>query len=104
MFVFDETYDKDNTLSPQEIRDDFSDLTYARDMSPTALLNQLACYLPADKLREFMDDLANGDTAAFMERMGRIIGGGMENVDIVRDRLLSYRSNKMLGRIAGIDK
>jgi hypothetical protein len=60
MFIFDETYDKDNTLSPQEIRNDFSDLTYDMGMNPQTLLDQLACYLPADKLREFMDDLANG--------------------------------------------
>ena len=60
MFIFDETYDKDNTLSPQEIRDDFSDLTYDMGMNPQTLLDQLASYLPTDKLSEFMEDLANG--------------------------------------------
>ena len=60
MFIFDETYDKDNALSPQEIRDDFSDLTYDMGMNPQALLDQLGSYLPTDKLAEFMDDLANG--------------------------------------------
>lgn len=60
MFIFDETYDKDNTLSPQDIRDDFSDLTYDRGMNPQTLLDQLSSYLPTDKLAEFMEDLANG--------------------------------------------
>jgi hypothetical protein len=60
MFIFDETYDKDSTLSPQEIRDDFSDLTYDMGMNPQTLLDQLGSYLPTDKLAEFMDDLANG--------------------------------------------
>ena len=60
MFIFDETYDKDSTLSPQEIRDDFSDLTYDMRMDPQTLLDQLGSYLPTDKLAEFMDDLANG--------------------------------------------
>ena len=60
MFIFDETYDRDNSLPPQDIREDFSGLTFEHGMDPQTLLDQLACYLPADKLREFMDDLANG--------------------------------------------
>ena len=60
MFIFDESYDRNNSLPPQDIREDFSGLTFEHNMDPQTLLDQLACYLPADKLREFMDDLANG--------------------------------------------
>ena len=60
MFIFDESYDRDNSLPPQEIRDDFADLTYDIGMDPQVLLDQLSGYLSTDKLREFMDDLANG--------------------------------------------
>ena len=60
MFIFDESYDRDNTLPPQDIREDFSGLTFEHGMDPQVLLDQLACFLPASVLAEFMDDLANG--------------------------------------------
>ena len=58
MFQFNEPYDPTNNLPPADIREDFSDLTYSIGLDPQELLDKLAVYLPADKLREFMDDLA----------------------------------------------
>jgi hypothetical protein len=58
-FVFDRSYDSAN-LPPQEIREDFSDLCFGQGMDPQDLLDKLASYLPADKLAEFLDDLAMG--------------------------------------------
>ena len=60
MFIFDEPYDPDNNLPPADIREDFSGLTYEHGMNPQELLDKLAVYLRASKLREFMDDLAMG--------------------------------------------
>lgn len=60
MFIFDESYDRDNSLPPQDIREDFSGLTFEHGMNPQVLLDQLACSLPASVLAAFMDDLANG--------------------------------------------
>jgi hypothetical protein len=60
MFIFDESYDRDKTPSPQDIREDFAGLTFEHGMDPQTLLDQLGSYLPTDKLAEFMDDLANG--------------------------------------------
>ena len=60
MFIFDESYDRDNSLPPQDIREDFSGLTFEHGMNPQVLLDQLASFLPASVLAEFMDDLANG--------------------------------------------
>jgi hypothetical protein len=58
MFQFNEPYDPADDLPPADIREDFSDLTSALD--PQGVLDRLAVWLPADKLREFMDDLAMG--------------------------------------------
>jgi len=59
MFQFNEPYEQSD---PQTIRADFAELSdqfnypeYSAD-----LLDKLACYLPTDTLREFMDDLAMG--------------------------------------------
>jgi hypothetical protein len=60
MFIFDESYDRDNSLPPQGIREDFAGLTFEHGMDPQTLLDQLGSYLPTDKLAAFMDDLANG--------------------------------------------
>jgi hypothetical protein len=58
-FTFDQPYESASLL-PQEIREDFSDLCFGQGMDPQDLLDCLASYLPADKLAEFMDDLAMG--------------------------------------------
>ena len=60
MFTFDQPYDPDNNLPSPDIREDFSGLTFENGLEPQQLLDKLACYLPADKLRGFMDDLAMG--------------------------------------------
>lgn len=60
MLTFNEPYDPENNLPSAEIREDFSDLTYGQGMEPQAVLDRLGVWLPADKLREFMDDLAMG--------------------------------------------
>jgi len=59
MFAFDSSYDASN-LPPADIREDFSGLCFEHGMDPQDLLDRLASYLPADKLAEFMDDLAMG--------------------------------------------
>jgi hypothetical protein len=58
-FTFDQPYEAAG-LPPQEIREDFSDLCFGQGMAPQDVLDRLAAYLPADKLAEFMDDLALG--------------------------------------------
>ena len=60
MFQFNEPYDPADDLPAPDIREDFSDLTYGQGLNPQGVLDSLACWLPADKLREFMDDLAMG--------------------------------------------
>ena len=60
MFQFDEPYDPSNDLPSPDIREDFSGLTFEGGLDPQDLLDRLAGWLPADKLREFMDDLAMG--------------------------------------------
>lgn len=60
MFQFDEPYDPSNDLPAPDIREDFSGLTFEGGLDPQGLLDRLAVWLPADKLREFMDDLAMG--------------------------------------------
>jgi hypothetical protein len=59
MFTFDLPYDSTG-MAPADIRGDFWDLTREQGMDPQAVLDRLAAYLPADKLAEFMDDLAMG--------------------------------------------
>ena len=60
MFQFNEPYDPADKLPPADIREDFSDLTFSQNLDPQGVLDRLAVWLPADKLREFMDDLAMG--------------------------------------------
>jgi hypothetical protein len=60
MFQFNEPYDPADNLPPADIREDFSDLTFSQNLDPQGVLDRLAVWLPADKLREFMDDLAMG--------------------------------------------
>ena len=60
MFQFNEPYDPSDDLPPADIREDFSDLTFGAGLEPQGVLDRLAVWLPADKLREFMDDLAMG--------------------------------------------
>jgi hypothetical protein len=60
MFQFNEPYDPADDLPPADIREDFSDLTFSQKLDPQGVLDRLAVWLPADKLREFMDDLAMG--------------------------------------------
>lgn len=60
MFQFNEPYDSANDLPPADIREDFSDLTFSQNLDPQGVLDRLAVWLPTDKLREFMDDLAMG--------------------------------------------
>jgi hypothetical protein len=58
MFTFNEPYDDDNNLPPADIREDFSGLTFEHGYDPQSILDRLAVYLPADTLRDFMNDLA----------------------------------------------
>lgn len=58
-FIFNEPYDSSN-LPPQEIREDFAGLCFEQGQDPQTILNSLACYLPADTLAAFLDDLAMG--------------------------------------------
>jgi hypothetical protein len=58
MFQVNEPYDPANDLPAPDIREDFSDLTFSQGFDPQGLLDRLAVWLPADELREFMDDLA----------------------------------------------
>ena len=60
MFQFNEPYDPTDDLPPADILEDFSDLTFSQRLDPQGVLDRLAVWLPADKLREFMDDLAMG--------------------------------------------
>jgi hypothetical protein len=60
MFQFNEPYDPTDDLPPADIREDFSDLTFSQRLDPQGVLDRLAVWLPADKLKEFMDDLAMG--------------------------------------------
>ena len=60
MFQPDQPYDPDNNLPSPDIREDFSGLTYEQGFDPQSILDRLASFLPADTLREFMDDLAMG--------------------------------------------
>jgi len=53
-------YDPADDLAAPDIREDFSDLTYSAGYDPQSLLDRLAVWLPADRLAEFMDDLAMG--------------------------------------------
>jgi hypothetical protein len=57
MFEFDSSYD---SKDPDTIREDFAGLCFEHGQDPQTLLDKLACYLPTDKLAEFMDDLAMG--------------------------------------------
>ena len=57
-FQPDSPYDPANDLPAPDIREDFSDLTYGAGFDAQSLLDRLAVWLPADRLREFMDDLA----------------------------------------------
>ena len=59
MFEFNAPYDASG-MAPADIREDFSGLCFEHRQDPQALLDTLACYLSADKLAEFMDDLAMG--------------------------------------------
>jgi hypothetical protein len=59
MFEFNAPYDATG-LAPADIREDFAGLCFEHGRDPQALLDTLAVYLPADKLAEFMDDLAMG--------------------------------------------
>jgi len=59
MFEFDSSYDSTD-LPPADIREDFAGLCFEHGQDPQDLLDKLASYLPADKLAEFMDDLAMG--------------------------------------------
>ena len=52
-------YESDN-LPPPDIREDFCGLCFEHGYDPQGLLDRLASFLPADKLAEFMDDLAMG--------------------------------------------
>jgi hypothetical protein len=60
MFTPDQPYDPDNSLPSPDIREDFSGLTYEGGFDAQGLLDRLTTFLPADTLREFMDDLAMG--------------------------------------------
>ena len=60
MFVFNEPYDPADNLPPADIREDFSGLTFEQGLDAQGVLDRLGVWLPADKLREFMDDLAMG--------------------------------------------
>jgi hypothetical protein len=60
MFQLDQPYDPSNVLPSPDIREDFSDLTYGQSFDPQSVLDSLAAWLPADQLRDFMDDLAMG--------------------------------------------
>jgi hypothetical protein len=59
MFKFNEPYEQDD---PQTIREDFAELSeqFSYQEYSGDLLQKLACYLPTDTLRSFMDDLAMG--------------------------------------------
>ena len=59
-FQPDTPYDPADDLAAPDIREDFSDLAYGAGYDPQSLLDRLAVWLPADRLREFMDDLAIG--------------------------------------------
>lgn len=59
MFEFNAPYDAAG-LAPADIREDFAGLCFEHGQDPQSLLDALASYLPADKLAEFMDDLAMG--------------------------------------------
>lgn len=59
-FRFDQPYDPSDDLPAPDIREDFSGLTFEHGYDPQSLLDRMAVWLPADKLREFMDDLAMG--------------------------------------------
>ena len=59
-FIPDQPYDPANDLPPADIREDFSDLTFGAGFDAQSLLDRLAVWLPADRLAEFMDDLAMG--------------------------------------------
>ena len=51
--VFNEPYESEG-LEPQQIRDDFADLTLISD--PEVLLRSLSSFLPTSTLAEFIDD------------------------------------------------
>lgn len=57
MFDWNRPYEESD---PQEIRADFAELTITDEDNTFSahLLHKLACYLPTDTLRSFMDDLA----------------------------------------------
>jgi uncharacterized protein (DUF433 family) len=59
MFTFDQPYQSAG-MDPADIRGDFWDLTREHGMPPQDVLDRLAAYLSADRLAEFMDDLAMG--------------------------------------------
>ena len=60
MFIPDQPYDPADDLAPADIREDFCGLTFEGGQDPQQLLDRLAVWLPADRLAEFMDDLAMG--------------------------------------------
>ena len=59
-FYPDQPYDPADDLPAPDIREYFSGLTFEYGYDPQSLLDRVAVWLPADKLREFMDDLAMG--------------------------------------------
>lgn len=60
MFEFDQPFDPANNLPPAEIREAFAGLCFEQGCDPQDILDKLAGFLPADTLREFLDDLAMG--------------------------------------------
>ena len=59
-FYPDQPYDPANDLAAPDIREDFAGLCFEHGYNPQAMLDRMCTWLPADKLREFMDDLAMG--------------------------------------------
>ena len=59
-FYPDQPYDPSNDLPSPDIREDFAGLTFEHGYDPQEMLDRMGSWLPADKLREFMDDLAMG--------------------------------------------
>lgn len=59
-FLPEQPYDPSNDLPSPDIREDFGGLTFEHGYDPQEMLDRMASWLPADKLREFMADLAMG--------------------------------------------
>ena len=60
MFEFNQPFDPDNNLPAADIREVFCGLSFEYGCDPQETLDKLASFLPADTLREFLDDLAMG--------------------------------------------